>query len=199
MAQSFLDILKRDGRDGDHDGDRFGGGTGSDGSGPPDGAAGAFRFATGIECSNPTIGHGTVRRDLLAETFHYDRYEEDLNLVADLGVRTLRYGLPIHRISPSRGVYDWEFADLAMGEIRRLKIEPILDLLHFGVPDWWGDFQNPELPVLFCDYCDKVAERYPWVRFYTPVNEIYVTVPQQRPRRDLERAEDRRQKLRQPR
>ena len=47
-------------------------------------------------------------------------------------------------------------------------------LCHFGVPDWMGDFQNPELPMLFAEYAGAVAERYPWVRGYTPVNEIYV-------------------------
>ncbi|MFN2394026.1 MAG: family 1 glycosylhydrolase, partial [Pyrinomonadaceae bacterium] len=45
----------------------------------------------------------------------------------------------------------------------------------FGVPGWIGDFQNPELPIHFADYADAVASRYPWVRYYTPVNEIYVT------------------------
>jgi beta-glucosidase/6-phospho-beta-glucosidase/beta-galactosidase len=59
--------------------------------------------------------------------------------------------------------------------MRRLEITPILDLLHFGVPDWLGNFQNPELPIHFSDYAAVVAERYPWVRYYTPVNEIYVT------------------------
>jgi beta-glucosidase/6-phospho-beta-glucosidase/beta-galactosidase len=59
--------------------------------------------------------------------------------------------------------------------MQRLNITPILDLLHFGVPNWIGDFQNPELPLLFAEYADAVAERYPWVRYYTPVNEIYVT------------------------
>ena len=62
-----------------------------------------------------------------------------------------------------------------MAEIKRLKITPILDLLHFGVPDWIGDFQNPELPVLFAEYAEAVVRRYPWVRFWTPVNEIYVS------------------------
>jgi beta-glucosidase/6-phospho-beta-glucosidase/beta-galactosidase len=47
--------------------------------------------------------------------------------------------------------------------------------MHFGVPDWIGDFQNPDLPIHFADYCAAVAKRYPWVRYYTPVNEIYVT------------------------
>lgn len=36
-------------------------------SGPPSGLAsgGGFLFATGIGCSNPTIAHGRIRRDLL--------------------------------------------------------------------------------------------------------------------------------------
>src|SRR6185503_18923501 len=55
-----------------------------------------------------------------------------------------------------------------------LHVTPILDLLHFGVPDWMGDFQNPELPVHFARYAGAVAERYPWIRGFTPVNEIYV-------------------------
>jgi beta-glucosidase/6-phospho-beta-glucosidase/beta-galactosidase len=38
-----------------------------------------------------------------------------------------------------------------------------------------GNFQNPELPVHFAEYAGAVAHRYPWVRFYTPINEIYVT------------------------
>ncbi|MBV9538131.1 MAG: family 1 glycosylhydrolase, partial [Acidisphaera sp.] len=58
---------------------------------------------------------------------------------------------------------------------RRLGIEPILDLLHFGLPDWLGDFQNPDMPRHFAEYAAAVAARYPWVRFYTPVNEMYVT------------------------
>jgi beta-glucosidase/6-phospho-beta-glucosidase/beta-galactosidase len=59
--------------------------------------------------------------------------------------------------------------------MRDMEIIPILDLLHFGLPDWMGNFQNPDFPILFADYCEAVARRYPWVRYYTPVNEIYVT------------------------
>jgi beta-glucosidase/6-phospho-beta-glucosidase/beta-galactosidase len=61
-----------------------------------------------------------------------------------------------------------------MEEMREAGPEPIVDLCHFGVPDWIGDFQNPEWPPLFADYARAFARRFPWVRFYTPVNEIYV-------------------------
>jgi len=97
-----------------------------------------------------------------------------LRLVQELGLKVLRYGLPYYSIHRAPGKFDWSFADEVMNEIQRLNITPILDLLHFGVPSWVGDFQNPELPTHFADFADAVAARYPWVRFYTPINEIYV-------------------------
>jgi beta-glucosidase/6-phospho-beta-glucosidase/beta-galactosidase len=118
---------------------------------------------------------GAIRRDLLEECGHYEHWRRDLELVKELGTPCLRYGLPNHLVNPGPDRYDWSFADEAMAEIRRLGITPILDLMHFGVPDWMGDFQNPELPVLFARYAGAVAERYPWVRGYTPVNEMYVS------------------------
>ncbi|MEY2466071.1 MAG: hypothetical protein QOD03_592, partial [Verrucomicrobiota bacterium] len=136
-----------------------------------------FGFATGIECSNPSIvgeNGQRIRRDLLDECGHYQRWREDLQLVKDMNIPFLRYGLPNHRIHLGPGRYDWSFADEALAEIKRLGITPILDLLHFGVPDWMGDFQNPEMPIHFAHFAGAVAERYPWVRAYTPVNEIYV-------------------------
>ena len=172
-TESFLDVAVAAAQDGG--GDRFGGGAGSSGRGLPEGDAGNFMFATGVECSYPTIDHGRVRRDQLEECGHYEHWREDLGLVAELGLKVLRYGLPYHRTHLGPGRYDWDFADEAMAEIRRLGITPVLDLLHFGVPDWLGNFQNPELPVRFAEYAGAVAERYPEVRYYTPVNEIYVT------------------------
>src|SRR5437667_686855 len=136
-----------------------------------------FAFATGIECSNPVVvdaDGNRIRRNLLEECGHLGRWREDLQLVKELGTPCLRYGLPNHLIHLGPDRYDWSFADEAMAEIHRLGITPILDLLHFGIPDWIGDFQNPEMPLHFARYAGAVAGRYPWVRFFTPVNEIYV-------------------------
>src|SRR5205085_11188094 len=60
------------------------------------------------------------------------------------------------------------------GELHRLDIVPIVDLCHFGVPDWIGNFQNPDFPKLFAAYARAFAQRFPWVQLYTPVNEMYV-------------------------
>ncbi|MEO7521343.1 MAG: family 1 glycosylhydrolase [Gemmatimonas sp.] len=175
MAEKgFLDIIRRSG-DANNAGDEFGGAAGSHGQGLPTGEPGNFMFATGIECSYPTIDGGRLRRDQLAECGHYERWREDLALVHELGLKVLRYGLPYHVINTGAGEYDWSFADEVMAEMQQLEITPILDLMHFGVPDWLGNFQNPELPGHFANYVEAVATRYPWVRYYTPVNEIYVT------------------------
>ena len=140
--------------------------------GAPTSAPGDFLFATGVECSYPRTQDG--RRDLMEECGHYRRFVEDFALTRELGLKYLRYGLPYHRVHLGPGRYDWSWPDEALGELRRQGLVPILDLLHFGAPDWLGDFQNPELVRHFADYCGAVAERYPWVRFFTPVNEIFV-------------------------
>ncbi|WP_068818467.1 family 1 glycosylhydrolase [Phormidesmis priestleyi] len=175
MTAGFLDLIQQRYGDGQYPGDSNGGASGATGQGQPSKRPGNFMFATGIECSYPTIDHGKTRRDELEECGHYQHWQKDLHLVKDLGLNVLRYGLPYHRIHLDAGRFDWSFADEVMHEMQRLEITPILDLMHFGVPDWLGNFQNPELPIHFADYCAAVADRYPWVRYYTPVNEIYVT------------------------
>ena len=56
----------------------------------------------------------------------------------------------------------------------RRNIAPIVDLCHFGVPDWIGNFQSPNFPVLFAQYARAFAQRFPWVQLYTPVNKIFI-------------------------
>jgi beta-glucosidase/6-phospho-beta-glucosidase/beta-galactosidase len=131
-------------------------------------------FAVGIECSYPTIAGG-ARVDQMRDTGHYELWKTDLKLVRELGLRYLRYGPPIYRIWVGKNEYDWSMLDPIMAEMRRLGIIPIIDLVHFGLPDWIGDFQNKDWPEYFAEYARAFAEHYPWVRYYTPVNEIYVT------------------------
>ncbi|MDB6037563.1 MAG: glycosyl hydrolase family protein [Verrucomicrobiales bacterium] len=133
-----------------------------------------FLFATGIENSYPTINNGRERVDEMEKCGHYAQWKTDFDLVEHLGIRFLRYGPPIHSTFLGPGRYDWSFADETFSELKRRGIIPITDLCHFGVPDWMGNFQNPDFPDLFKDYAVAFAQRYPWVQLYTPVNEMYV-------------------------
>ncbi len=136
-----------------------------------------FMFATGIENSFPVITgrDGRDQRvDELAKCYFYKRWREDFQLVRDLGIDYLRYGPQYYAVSTGPDKYDWHFCDETFGELRRLAITPIADLCHFGVPDWIGNFQNPDLPRLFADYARTFVKRYDHVRYVTPVNEVLV-------------------------
>jgi beta-glucosidase/6-phospho-beta-glucosidase/beta-galactosidase len=131
-------------------------------------------FCTGIENSYPTIDNGRTRVDQMESCGHYARWQEDFALTREMGIGFLRYGPPIHRTWLAPGKYDWEFADLTFAELQRLGIVPIVDLCHFGLPDWLGNFQNGDFPALFEAYARDFAQRYPWVQLYTPVNEMFI-------------------------
>jgi beta-glucosidase len=132
-----------------------------------------FFFTTGIENSYPTLRSG-ARIDQMAKCGHYERWEEDFALVREMGLDAIRYGPAYYRTHTGPGRFDWESCDAPMARLRELRIEVIADLCHFGVPSWLGGFQDPAFPVLFADYARAFARRYPWVRYYTPVNEIFI-------------------------
>src|ERR1700712_1854145 len=141
-------------------------------------AGNKFMFSTGIENSYPTIilPDGTVKRvDELEKTDHYNQWEKDFGLVKQIGIEFLRYGPPYYKTHTAPGLYDWNFSDATFSKLKELHITPIVDLLHFGIPDWMGNFQNPEFPRYFAEYASAFAKRFPDLQLYTPVNEIFIT------------------------
>lgn len=137
-----------------------------------------FMFATGIENSYPIIQlpDGTLKRvDEMEKCYHYKNWELDFHLTKELGIEFLRYGPPYYKTHIAPNTFDWEFTDLTFSKLKKLEITPIVDLLHFGVPDWMGNFQNPEFPQHFADYAGAFAKRFPHLQLYTPVNEIFIT------------------------
>ena len=147
-----------------------------------------FMFATGIENSYPT--DCCSRTDARSgwtrwKTGHYRRWRDDFALVeAGHPLPALRPALP-H--PPRPGALRLELRRRDVQRLRELEIELIVDLCHFGVPDWIGGFQNG-LAGALRDYAGRVRQRFPWVRLYTPVNEIFVARPVLRPVRLVERA-----------
>lgn len=138
-----------------------------------------FLWAAGIEDTFITAPWPATGRTLdeYELTGHYSRWSEDLDLFAQLGVRCVRYGVPWHRINPARGEWDWTFADNALGRLLELNIDPIVDLVHYGLPPWiQGAYVNPDFPALMAEYAGRLAERYRGrIHCYTPLNEPRVT------------------------
>ena len=134
-------------------------------------------FATGIENSYPTIqlADGSTKRvDEMEKCCHYKNWKQDFELTKDLGICFLRYGPPLFKTFLAPGKYDWDFTDETFAYLKQLGITPIVDLCHFGVPDWLGNFQNPDFPKYFEEYAKAFAQRFPHLQFYTPVNEIFI-------------------------
>ena len=136
-----------------------------------------FMFATGIENSYPTInlpGGGSKRVDEMEKTGHYKHWKDDFELVKASGIQYLRYGPPYYLTHKAPGVYDWSYCEEAFRELKKSDIIPLVDLCHFGVPDWIGNFQNTEWPQYFAEYAGAFAKQFPDLQFYTPVNEIFI-------------------------
>ncbi len=136
-----------------------------------------FMFSTGIENSYPTImlPDGTIKRvDEMEKANHYKHWKKDFNLVKELDIEFLRYGPPYYNTHTAPGKYDWSFTDETFNRLRELHINPIVDLCHFGVPDWMGNFQNPDFPYYFAEYAKAFARRFPELQLYTPINEIFI-------------------------
>jgi beta-glucosidase/6-phospho-beta-glucosidase/beta-galactosidase len=136
-----------------------------------------FMFTTGIENSYPKIplSNGKMKRvDEMEKTGHYKFWQDDFELVKELGIEFLRFGPPYYATHLAPGKYDWSFSDATFDRLKNLNITPIVDLCHFGVPDWLDSFQNPEFPHYFCEYAAAFSTRYPYLQLYTPINEIFI-------------------------
>jgi beta-glucosidase len=139
----------------------------------------AFLWAAGIEDTFITDPWPATGRTLdeYELTGHYERWKDDIRLMAELGVKAVRYGIPWHRIQTSPKSWDWSFADQTLEGLLKLDIDPIVDLVHYGLPPWIsGAFLNPDFPELMAEYAGRVAERYKGrIHCYTPLNEPRVT------------------------
>ncbi len=138
-----------------------------------------FVWAVGIENTFvPQTRSGHRRLDEYELMDHYRLWRQDLDRVAELGVRTLRYGIPWYRVNPEPGVFDWSWTDEVLDYLVNAKrLTPIIDLMHYGTPLWLDNhFVNASYPRRVAEYASAFAERYrSLVRFYTPLNEPAVT------------------------
>ena len=136
-----------------------------------------FLWAVGEEGSDPLVlADGiTYRQDQFAQSGHYAHVDDDLGSIAALGVKSVRYGAPWRLSEPEPGHYDWTLWDRALGSCAELGLEPIVDLLHFGLPDAFDGFADQRWVDSFCRYVEAFLNRYQEPRWFTPINEPAVT------------------------
>lgn len=127
----------------------------------------------GVECSMVRVGDRV--RDQLALTGHADRME-DLDLIAGLGIKKIRYPVLWERSAPDDpDACDWQWSDERLARLRELGITPIVGFVHHGNGPRYTNLLDPQFPDLLSAYAEKVAARYPWLDAYTPINEPLTT------------------------
>jgi len=131
----------------------------------------------GLECTLNRVGERFI--DQLSRCGHYDRLEADLDRIAALGIRTLRYPALWDRLAQEGAETvadaDWAACDAALAGMRDRQIEPIVGLLHHGSGPRGTSLLDPAFATGFAAYAAAFARRYPWIRFYTPINEPLTT------------------------
>lgn len=127
----------------------------------------------GIECTVNRVGDTYF--DQLDRNGHAHRVS-DLHRFAELGIRTIRYPIQWERIAPhSLTQANWSWADERLHTLHELGINPIAGLTHHGSGPRHTSLIESSFAEGLAQFAGAVAQRYPWVQYYTPVNEPLTT------------------------
>jgi dTDP-4-dehydrorhamnose reductase len=127
----------------------------------------------GIECTFNRVGDRYF--DQLTRSGHRARLD-DLDRVRALGLTTLRYPVLWESVAPDGlATADWSWADERLARMRALGIRPIIGLVHHGSGPRTTNLLERSFVDGLAAFAQAVAERYPWVELFTPINEPLTT------------------------
>ena len=115
---------------------------------------------------------------------HWEKWEEDVALMAKMGLQIYRFGIEWARLVPQPGVVNEEAVERYRQEIKALKahgIAPLLTIHHFSNPMWFenmGAFSKRENLHHYLDLVALTVERFgDLVSDYITINEpnVYAT------------------------
>jgi dTDP-4-dehydrorhamnose reductase len=133
----------------------------------------ALELWGGLECTVARIGNEVIDQTRL--NGHHERVD-DLDQFAALGIAAIRYPVLWERIEPDGpGHAEWRWTDQRLGRMRELGLRPIVTLLHHGNGPRDTELTAPDFVIKFVAFATRVAERYPWLDAYTPINEPLTT------------------------
>ena len=128
----------------------------------------------GIECTINRVGNQYL--DQCQYSGHYNRGRTDLDLIAGLGLRMLRYPVLWEKHQPQQHQPgDWTFVNTQLAHMQQCGITPIVGLVHHGSGPAWVNFFDGSFEQGLARYVYEVATRFPHLEYYTPVNEPLTT------------------------
>ena len=110
------------------------------------------------------VPHTMFNEPSLDAVDHYNRYEEDIRLMAEAGLNSYRFSIEWSRIQPEPDAWDEnevEHYKKVLDCCHENGIKPIVTMMHFSSPKWLisrGGWENPEVVGLFASYCKRIIE-----------------------------------------
>ncbi|WP_294290522.1 family 1 glycosylhydrolase [uncultured Sphingomonas sp.] len=108
----------------------------------------------------------------------WNRFDDDMAILAAIGLKAYRFGIEWARIEPKEGV----FARSALDHYQRCidachqrGITPVVTFHHFTLPLWLaraGGMTNDRFPALFARYCDRVTRHLRGLVIVCSMNEM---------------------------
>lgn len=133
----------------------------------------SIEYWGGIECSINRVRDEFF--DQLNFTGHYSR-KGDIERLASLGISKLRYPVLWEAHQHTREAeIDWRWTSGQLEQIRYFNMEPIVGLVHHGSGPGFTNLLDDSFATDLADYARRVAEQFPWVDHYIPVNEPLTT------------------------
>lgn len=127
----------------------------------------------GLECTINRVGDSYL--DQMEYSGHYDR-PADLDAFAELGISKMRYPVLWEKHQSTKNAkIDWRFISNQLDRLLKLSIEPIAGLVHHGSGPAYVNFFDDSFARGLADYAARVAEQFPFLKFFTPVNEPLTT------------------------
>jgi len=111
---------------------------------------------------------------------HYNRYEQDFDIVKQLGHNAHRFSIEWSRVEPEEGKFNEAEIEHYRKVILALKargLEPFVTLWHWTMPVWLagiGGWANKKTVEYFVRYALYVAQAFPEVKFWITLNETNV-------------------------
>ncbi|MCP2014112.1 dTDP-4-dehydrorhamnose reductase [Deinococcus sp. HSC-46F16] len=127
----------------------------------------------GVEPTVSRVGNDYLDQNALSG---FDHRLDDLDRLADLGITAMRFPLLWERTAPyGPERADWHWADTRLARLADRGVEPIVGLVHHGSGPRHTHLLDPGFVKGVQAYARAVAERYPHLGAYTPVNEPLTT------------------------
>ena len=109
---------------------------------------------------------------------HYEKLDEDIELLKNLGIRAFRFSIEWSRVEPSIGEFNDQaikhYVDKAKMLIKN-GITPVITFHHFTTPEWLyndGSWLNSNADDYFNSYVDKMMQVLPKdITYFNTINE----------------------------